>query len=43
MKSKTFFIVFKELSFGQKNTNLIKIADTSFKMAKSVGKQTISG
>ena len=31
MKQKTFFIVFKGLSFGEKNKKLIKIADTSFK------------
>ena len=30
MKQKTFFIVFKELSFGEKNKNLLKIGDTSF-------------
>ena len=28
---KTFFIDFEGLSFGEKNKNLIKIADTSFK------------
>ena len=31
MKWKTFFIVFKGLSFVEKNKNLIKIADSSFK------------
>ena len=31
MKSKAFFIVFEGLSFGEKNKNLMKIVDTSFK------------
>ena len=31
MKWKPFFIVFEVLSFGKKNKNLMKIADTSFK------------
>ena len=31
MKQKAFFIVFEGLSFGEKNKNLMKIADTSFK------------
>ena len=32
MKLKAFFIVFEGLSFGEKNKNLIKIVDTSFKV-----------
>ena len=31
MKLKAFFIVFEGLSFGEKNKNLMKTADTSFK------------
>ena len=36
MKQKTFFIVFKELSFGEKIKIWQKIADTSFKFFKNV-------
>ena len=32
MKQKAFFIVFEGLSFDEKNKNLMKIVDTSFKL-----------
>ena len=36
MKSKTFFIAFEGLSFGEKIETGWEIADTSFKLSKLV-------
>ena len=35
MKQKSFFIVFEGLPLAKKNANLIKIADTIFKLNKN--------
>ena len=34
MKEKALFLVFEGLSFGEKNKNLMEIADISFKVSR---------
>ena len=40
-KQKSFYIVFEGLLFGEKNKNLIKIADTTFKFFAKPGRSKV--
>ena len=43
MSRETLFVVFQGLPFGEKNKNLIKIADTSFKEENRITVDNLKG